>query len=35
MLEQRRAAAEQAWLERLREDLTARDELLYDLAAFR
>ena len=35
ILEQRRAAAEQAWLDRLREDLTARDELLYDLAAFR
>jgi peptidyl-prolyl cis-trans isomerase D len=35
ILEQRRAAAEQAWLDRLREDLTERNELVYDLAAFR
>jgi len=35
ILEQRRASAEQAWLERLREDLTAQGELVYDLAAFR
>lgn len=35
ILEQRRASAEQAWLERLREDLSDRDELVYDLAAFR
>jgi peptidyl-prolyl cis-trans isomerase D len=35
ILEQRRAAAEQAWLGRLREDLTERNELVYDLAAFR
>ena len=33
--EQRRAAAEQVWLERLREELTGRGELVYDLAAFR
>ena len=35
ILDQRRASAEQAWLERLREDLSARGELVYDLAAFR
>jgi peptidyl-prolyl cis-trans isomerase D len=35
ILEQRRAAAEQAWLERLRAELSERDELVYDLAAFR
>jgi peptidyl-prolyl cis-trans isomerase D len=35
LLEQRRNAAEQAWLEQLREELTARGELVYDLAAFR
>jgi hypothetical protein len=35
ILQQRRAAAEEAWLERLRDELTERDELVYDLAAFR
>jgi peptidyl-prolyl cis-trans isomerase D len=35
ILEQRRAAAEQAWLERLRDELDGRRELVYDLAAFR
>jgi parvulin-like peptidyl-prolyl isomerase len=35
LLEQRRSAAEQAWLEQLRQQLSERDELVYDLAAFR
>ncbi len=35
LLQQRRAAAEQSWLEHLRDELSARDELVYDLAAFR
>jgi peptidyl-prolyl cis-trans isomerase D len=35
LLEQRRSAAEQAWLEQLRQQLNERDELVYDLAAFR
>ena len=35
ILEQRRAAAEQAWLARLRDELSERSELVYDLAAFR
>jgi peptidyl-prolyl cis-trans isomerase D len=35
ILEQRRSAAEQAWLERVRDELAERDELVYDLAAFR
>jgi peptidyl-prolyl cis-trans isomerase D len=35
LLEQRRTSAEQVWLERLREELTAKGELVFDLAAFR
>jgi len=35
ILAQRREAAEQAWLERLRDELEAERELVYDLAAFR
>jgi peptidyl-prolyl cis-trans isomerase D len=35
ILEQRRNAAEQAWLARVREELQQRGELVYDLAAFR
>jgi parvulin-like peptidyl-prolyl isomerase len=35
ILEQRRNAAEQAWLERLREELTKSGDLVYDLSAFR
>jgi peptidyl-prolyl cis-trans isomerase D len=35
LLEQRRAVAEQAWLARLRDELSADGELVYDLAAFR
>jgi peptidyl-prolyl cis-trans isomerase D len=33
--EQRRGAAEQAWLGRVRDELADRGELVYDLAAFR
>jgi peptidyl-prolyl cis-trans isomerase D len=35
LLEQRRSAAEQAWLARLRDELTADGALVYDLDAFR
>ncbi len=35
LLEQRRAAAEQAWLEQLREEVSGRGDLVYDLSAFR
>jgi peptidyl-prolyl cis-trans isomerase D len=35
LLDQRRAATEQAWLQELRQELEERRELVYDLAAFR
>jgi peptidyl-prolyl cis-trans isomerase D len=35
LLEQRRNAAEQSWLARLRDELSADGELVYDLEAFR
>jgi parvulin-like peptidyl-prolyl isomerase len=35
LLEQRRAATEEAWLQQLRQELEERRELVYDLAAFR
>ena len=35
LLEQRRTAAEQTWIEQLREELASRGKLVYNLAAFR